>query len=48
MIVMSGDVTAQLVARARQAGVAQLLNKPLVSRDIARHLAEALRAPAFK
>lgn len=48
VVVMSGDITPQLVARAREAGVTQLLNKPLESRDIARHLAEALRAPAFR
>jgi hypothetical protein len=36
-------VSATLSARARDAGVADVLAKPLVSRDIARSLAGALR-----
>jgi hypothetical protein len=41
---MSAYVTARLANRARDAGVAEVLAKPLVSRDIARSLASALRA----
>ena len=43
IVLMSGYVTAQLSARAREAGVSDVLAKPLVSRDIARSLANALR-----
>jgi hypothetical protein len=44
---MSGYVTTALSSRARDTGVAEVLSKPLVSRDIARSLASALRpAPA--
>jgi PAS domain S-box-containing protein len=42
VVLMSGDVTPQLAAHAREAGAAQVLNKPLVSRDIARSLREVL------
>ena len=40
---MSGYVTPALRARARDAGVVEVLAKPLVSRDIARSLAGVLR-----
>jgi PAS domain S-box-containing protein len=43
IVMMSGYVTAGLSGRARDAGVAEVLSKPLVSRDIARSLASALR-----
>jgi CheY-like chemotaxis protein len=43
IVLMSGYVTAGLTARARDAGVVDVLSKPLVSRDIARSLANALR-----
>ena len=43
IVLMSGYVSAALSARARDAGVADVLAKPLVSRDIARSLAGALR-----
>ena len=43
IVLMSGFVTTGLAARARDAGVAEVLAKPLVSRDIARSLANALR-----
>ena len=47
IVLMSGYVSASLAARAREAGVAEVLAKPLVARDIARSLAAALarRAP---
>ena len=47
IVLMSGYVSASLTARAREAGVAEVLAKPLVARDIARSLAAALarRAP---
>jgi PAS domain S-box-containing protein len=45
IVLMSGYVTAQLAARAREAGVAEVLGKPLAARDIARALAAALRQP---
>jgi PAS domain S-box-containing protein len=45
VVLMSGYVTAQLAARAREAGVAEVLGKPLAARDIARALAAALRQP---
>jgi FixJ family two-component response regulator len=40
---MGGHVTAGLASRAQDSGVAEVLAKPLVSRDIARSLANALR-----
>lgn len=43
IVLMSGFVSTHLTARAREAGVAEVLAKPLVSRDIARSLANALR-----
>ena len=43
IVLMSGRVTPELLRRARDAGVAEVLAKPLVARDIARSLAEALR-----
>lgn len=43
IVLMSGRVTPQLLQRARDAGVAEVLAKPLVARDIARSLAEALQ-----
>lgn len=43
IVLMSGYVTPQLAARAREAGVVEVLAKPLVSREIARSLANALR-----
>ena len=47
IVLMSGYVTTALSSRARDTGVAEVLSKPLVSRDIARSLASALRpAPA--
>jgi len=46
IVLMSGYVSAGLLARARDAGVAEVLAKPLVARDIARSLASALRGAA--
>jgi CheY-like chemotaxis protein len=43
IVLMSGYVTPALAARAREAGVVDVLAKPLVSRDLARALALALR-----
>jgi signal transduction histidine kinase/ActR/RegA family two-component response regulator len=43
IVLMSGYVTAALTQRARDAGVLDVLAKPLVARDIARSLADALR-----
>ncbi len=43
IVLMSGYATAELAARARAAGVIEVLAKPLVSRDVARSLAGALR-----
>lgn len=43
IVLMSGYVTAALHARAHDAGVVEVLAKPLVSRDIARSLAGVLR-----
>jgi PAS domain S-box-containing protein len=43
VVMMSGYVTSALAARARETGVVEVLAKPLVSRDIARGLANALR-----
>jgi len=42
VVLMSGYVTAALSARAQDAGVIDVLAKPLVSREIARSLATAL------
>jgi FixJ family two-component response regulator len=44
---MSGYSGAQLTERARAAGVADLLRKPLVRRDIAEALRRALRPPQY-
>jgi PAS domain S-box-containing protein len=43
IVLMSGYVTSALAARARDAGVSEVLCKPLVSREIARGLANALQ-----
>jgi len=43
IVLMSGYVTPALAERARQAGVIEVLSKPLAARDIARSLANALR-----
>jgi len=43
IVMMSGYSGAQLTERARAVGVAELLRKPLVRRDIAEALARALR-----
>ena len=43
IVMMSGFVTSALAARARDAGVFDVLAKPLVTRDLARNLASALR-----
>jgi CheY-like chemotaxis protein len=43
VVLMSGFVNPALLARARGAGVVEVLAKPLVSRDIARALDQALR-----
>jgi nitrogen-specific signal transduction histidine kinase/ActR/RegA family two-component response regulator len=45
VVLMSGYSGAQLTERARAAGVADLLRKPLVRRDIAEALGRALRRP---
>jgi PAS domain S-box-containing protein len=42
IVLMSGLVTPALTQRAREAGVTEVLAKPLVARDIARALASAL------
>jgi PAS domain S-box-containing protein len=47
IVLMSGYSGAQLAERARAAGVAQLLRKPLVRRDIAEALGRALRRPQY-
>jgi CheY-like chemotaxis protein len=44
IVLMSGYVTSSLAARAREAGVREVLSKPLVARDIARSLATVLQA----
>jgi signal transduction histidine kinase/ActR/RegA family two-component response regulator len=44
IVLMSGFVTPELATRARNAGVVDVLAKPLVARDIARALASALRS----
>jgi PAS domain S-box-containing protein len=43
IVLMSGFTSAALASRARDAGVVEVLAKPLVARDIARCLANALR-----
>jgi CheY-like chemotaxis protein len=43
IVLMSGYVTAGLASRAQDSGVAEVLAKPLVPRDIARSLANAQR-----
>ncbi len=43
IVLMSGYVTPAMSQRARDAGVAEVLAKPLVARDIARSLAGALQ-----
>ena len=43
VVLMSGYVSPLFVARARNIGVAEVLAKPLVARDIARSLANALK-----
>jgi CheY-like chemotaxis protein len=43
VVMMTGYVSASLLARARQAGINEVLGKPLVSREIARSVAAALR-----
>ena len=43
IVLMSGFTSAALAMRARDAGVVEVLAKPLVARDIARCLANALR-----
>jgi FixJ family two-component response regulator len=47
VVLMSGYSGAQLTERARAAGVADLLRKPLVRRDIAAALGRALRRPRY-
>ena len=44
IVLMSGYVTPALHTRAQEAGVVEVLAKPLVSRDIARSLAGVLRS----
>jgi PAS domain S-box-containing protein len=46
VVLMTGFTSAALANRARDAGVVEVLAKPLVARDIARCLANALRASA--
>jgi CheY-like chemotaxis protein len=46
IVLMSGYVTPALTQRARDAGFADVLAKPLVARDIARSLAEAIQRHA--
>ncbi|HEX6704288.1 MAG TPA: PAS domain-containing protein [Albitalea sp.] len=43
VVLMSGYVSPMLAARAEEIGVAEVIAKPLVSRDIARSLAAVLR-----
>jgi FixJ family two-component response regulator len=45
LILMSGYSGSQISERAQAAGVADVLRKPLVRRDIANPVARALRAP---
>jgi CheY-like chemotaxis protein len=42
-VMMTGYVSSSLLARARQAGINDVLGKPLVSGEIARSVAAALR-----
>jgi PAS domain S-box-containing protein len=44
IVLMSGYVTSSLASRAREAGVREVLSKPLVARDIARSMAGVLQA----
>jgi CheY-like chemotaxis protein len=44
VVLMSGYVSPLFSARARNIGVVEVLSKPLVARDIARSLANALRS----
>jgi FixJ family two-component response regulator len=44
IVLMSGYSGAQLTERARAVGVAEVLRKPLVRRDIAEALGRALRS----
>jgi CheY-like chemotaxis protein len=46
VLIMTGHVTNALTARAREAGVVEVMAKPLVAREIARGLAAALRVEA--
>lgn len=46
IVLMSGFVGTALLQRARAAGVAEVLSKPLAAREIARALAAALRSRA--
>jgi PAS domain S-box-containing protein len=48
IVLLSGYVTPQFAARARDLGVAEVLAKPLVARDIGRSLAAALRKTSEK
>ena len=47
IVLMSGFTSPALVARAREAGVVEVLAKPILSRDIARCLASALQRHAL-
>jgi CheY-like chemotaxis protein len=44
IILMSGYSSAQVIERARAAGVLEVLRKPLVRRDIAEPVARAMQA----
>jgi PAS domain S-box-containing protein len=48
VLLMSGYVTPQFAARAREIGVVEVLAKPLVASDIARSLANALNKEAVR
>jgi PAS domain S-box-containing protein len=48
IVMMSGYVTPQFAARARELGVNEVLAKPLVARDIARSLANVLNKEAVR
>ena len=48
IVLMSGYVTPQFAARARELGIREVLTKPLVTRDIARSLANALSKEAVR
>jgi PAS domain S-box-containing protein len=48
ILLMSGYVTPQFAARAREIGVLEVLAKPLVASDIARSLANALSKEAVR